>query len=89
MTTRREMSKMNRMVECIRKEGRITKVQLVMKSGISISYYEKLKPYMEEIFQHSIRYDKESRSWVSLGEICGPCAGGDHANCELIECDCK
>jgi len=66
MTSRKEMSRMNRMVDCIRKEKRITKVQLVMKSGISISYYEKLKPFMEELFQHTIRYDKDTKSWIAI-----------------------
>jgi len=30
------------------------------------------------------RKDFENRN-----EVCGPCAGGDHENCELVECDCK
>ena len=66
VTTRKEMSRMNKMVEIIRKEKKISKVQLVMKSGISISYYEKLKPYMEELFQHSIRFDKDLKCWIAI-----------------------
>jgi len=66
MTTRKEMSKMNRMVETIRKEGKISKVRLVMQSGISISYYEKLKPFVEELFADSIRYNKDERMWEAI-----------------------
>ena len=66
MTTRKEMSKINKMVEIIQKEDTISKVQLVMRSGISISYYDKLKPFMEEIFAHKVRYDKETKTWQSI-----------------------
>lgn len=66
MTTPKEMRKINKLVEIILKEKRISKVHLVMKSGISISYYEKLKPFMEEIYQHRIRYDKETKMWYAI-----------------------
>lgn len=63
MTTPKEMRKINKLLEIIRKEGSIGKVQLVMKSGISISYFEKLKPFLEEIYPHFVRYDKETKVW--------------------------
>ncbi len=66
MTTRKEMSKMNRMVETIRKEKKISKVRLVMQSGISISYYEKLKPFVEELFANSVRYNRDERMWEAI-----------------------
>lgn len=66
MTTRKEMSRMNKMVEIIKKEKRISKVQLVMRSGISISYYDKLRPFMAELFQHTIRYNKDDGVWESI-----------------------
>ena len=31
----------------------------------------------------------QSKEFENRNEVCGPCAGGDHKNCELIECDCK
>ena len=31
----------------------------------------------------------KSKEFENRNEVCGPCAGGDHKNCELIECDCK
>ena len=60
------MSKINRMMEIIQKEGVISKVQLVMSSGISISYYEKLKPFMEELYQHKVQYDKSMKVWRAI-----------------------
>jgi hypothetical protein len=66
MTTQKELSRINRLVEIILKEGTISKVQLVMKSGISISYYEKLKPFIEEIYPHKVRYDKITKNWLAI-----------------------
>jgi hypothetical protein len=74
MTTQKEMRKINKMVEIILKEGTISKIRLVMMSGISISYYEKLKPFMEEIYSHKIRYDGETKTWraIQAEEITNP-----------------
>ena len=66
MTSQKEMSKMNKIVQIILKEKVISKVQLIMRSGISISYFEKLKPFMEELFESRIQYDKETKLWRSL-----------------------
>lgn len=66
MTTQKEMSRINRIVEIIEKAGTISKIQLVMKSGISISYYEKLKPFIEEIYQHKVRYDQITKNWHKI-----------------------
>ena len=66
MTTRKEMSRINKMAQIIERAGTISKVMLVMNSDISISYYEKLKPFMEEIYPHKVRYDKESKTWCVI-----------------------
>jgi hypothetical protein len=66
MTTQKEMTRINEMVQIIERNGIISKVQLVMQSRISISYYDKLKPYMEEIYNHKVRYDKESKTWHAV-----------------------
>ncbi len=66
LTTRKEMSKMSRMVDLIRANKKISKVQLVIQTHISISYYEKLKPFMEELFSQSIRYNSVDRMWESI-----------------------
>jgi len=69
MTTRKEMSKINRLAEIIQKEKRISKVHLVMQSGISISYFEKLRPFLLEIYQSNIRYDKEDKLFHSIKSL--------------------
>jgi len=66
MTTQKEMRKIYRLMEVIQKEKRIGKVQLIMRSGISISYYEKLKPFLEEIYPHKVQYDKLTRTWHAI-----------------------
>ena len=69
MTTRKEMSKINRLAEIINREKKINKVRLVMASGISISYFEKLRPFLLEIYQDSIRFDKEDGLFHSIKSI--------------------
>ena len=66
MTTQKELSRINRLVEIILKDGTISKVQLVMRSGISISYYEKLRPFIEEIYPHKVQYDKTTKTWRAI-----------------------
>ncbi len=66
MTTRKEMTKINRIVEIIEKHGPISKVQLVIKSRLSISYFEKLKPFVEELYPHKVRWDKEEKLWYAV-----------------------
>lgn len=66
MTSQREMRKINRLRDIILKEGSISKIQLIMISGISISYYEKLKPFLEELYLHQVQYDKITRIWKAL-----------------------
>lgn len=66
MTSQREMSKINKILEIILQEGVISKVQLIMRSGISISYFEKLKPFLEEIYQHKVQYDKSMKVWRAI-----------------------
>jgi len=69
MTSPREMSQIRKMAQIILKAGKISKVRLVMNSGISISYYDKLKPFMEELFEDKIYYDKESKLWKTIEDV--------------------
>ena len=66
MTSSREMSKINKLVRIIEQEEVISKVRLIMQSGISISYYEKLRPFLEELYSYKVQYDKETRVWRSI-----------------------
>lgn len=60
------MSRINEMCRIIQREGQIGKVQLVMRSGISIVYFEKLKPFLLELHQDKILYDKETKLFKAL-----------------------
>lgn len=66
MTTRKEMTKINRVITIIENHAPISKVQLVIKSGLSISYFEKLKPFVEELYPHKVRWDKEDKLWYAI-----------------------
>ena len=57
LTTRKEMSRINRLVELIQKNKKISRVDLIMASGMSISYFDKLKPFLLNIYQEQIRYE--------------------------------
>ena len=65
MTTRGEMKKMNLLVNIIRRNGHINKIQLVIASDISNSYYEKLKPFILALF-HDVDYDKTTQTWHAM-----------------------
>lgn len=66
MTTKKELQRINLLLEIIEKAGKIGKIQLIMDSGISISYYEKLKPFLEEIYHYRVQYDRNSKMWYSI-----------------------
>lgn len=66
MTTRKEMSRLNELLRIIQKEGRISKVQLVIQARIGISYFDKLRPFLLELYGDYVRYDKDTKEFVSL-----------------------
>ena len=57
LTTRKEMSRINRLVELIQKNKKMSRVDLIMASGMSISYFDKLKPFLLNIYEEQIRYE--------------------------------
>jgi len=69
LTTRKEMSRINEMARIIQKNGKISKVQLVLGSGISISYFEKLRPFLLEIYKEQLEYDSNLKLFVSTKSI--------------------
>lgn len=64
MASRNDMRHLNQLVEIIKQSGTIGKVRLVMQSGMSVSMYDKLKPFLEEVYQHQVRYDRELKQWI-------------------------
>ena len=71
MTTRKEMTRINRIVEQIEKNSPISRVKLIMACGISVSYFDKLKPFILELYPHKVRFDAETKLWYKMesGEI--------------------
>jgi len=57
---------MNNIVEIIKSEGEIHKFDLIERANISLSTYEKLKPWIEHKFAEIVRYDKSTKKWISI-----------------------
>jgi len=60
------MSRLNEMLRIIQEEKQISKVQLVIKARIGISYFDKLRPFLLELYSDFIRYDRDTKMFVSL-----------------------
>jgi len=66
VASRKEVQHINDLCRIIEREGKINKVRLVMASKISISYFEKLRPFLLELHQNKIMYDYEDKLFKSL-----------------------
>ncbi len=64
MTSRREMRILNDMRNLIVKEGAINKYDLMIRSEISVSYYDKLSPILQHLYGPRIEYDRRSKNWL-------------------------
>ena len=60
------------LVAHIEKRGTISNTNLVMECRISIAYFDKLKPYLKDLYEHRISYDKPSKTWIALADDAGP-----------------
>jgi len=58
----------NKWIAIVSEFKRINKFLLIDQLGISISYYEKLKPWIEYKFPDFISYDRETKDWVWVEE---------------------
>ena len=54
------------MKEIICERKRIHKFALINELKISLSYYEKLKPWFEYTFPDFARYDRATKEWVCI-----------------------
>jgi hypothetical protein len=52
-----------RIKQIIETEGEIHKYDLIEKTRISLSTYDKLKPWILYKFQEFVSYDKETKIW--------------------------
>ena len=55
----------NRIKQIIKEAGTIHKYDLIEQARISLSTYEKLKPWIEYRFSDFVSYDKTTKMWKS------------------------
>ena len=66
MATKNQHKLARRIIDVVKKHGRINKFDLMDEVGISISTYEKIKPWLERRFYEFIKYEKSTKEWVSM-----------------------
>ncbi len=59
------MSILSNLARIVREKKTITRRQLILASGFSISYCEKLLPYLTELFTDII-YDKSTKTYQAI-----------------------
>lgn len=59
---------MNKLFEIIKKHRRINKYDLMDEARISISTYEKIKPWIEHKFPNFVKYDQKTKGWLWIVE---------------------
>lgn len=55
-----------RFKDLVEQKGRIHKFEIMNQLGISISTYEKLKPWLEYTYFDFMKYDKDTKEWIWL-----------------------
>ncbi len=63
MTSRQQIIRANKLRDIIKEHGRIHKYDLINKANMSISTYEKIKPWFEFTFPDFVRYDRTTLEW--------------------------
>jgi len=67
MATKNQHKLARKIIDIVKKYGRINKFDLMDEVGISISTYEKIKPWLERRFYEFIKYEKSTKEWVNVG----------------------
>ena len=62
MPSRKEMAKLAHLAKIVRERKKILRQELILASGFSISYCEKLLPYLPVLFTDII-YDKSTNMY--------------------------
>jgi len=65
MVSRKEMSRLAHLAKLVRENKTISRRQLILASGISISYCEKLLPYIPELFTDII-FEKSNNTYQAI-----------------------
>ena len=61
------MIQLNALKQIIQDEKQISVTDLVMKSSVSISVYNKFRPYLAKIFEGQVKYDHPYWIWIGEG----------------------
>lgn len=62
-----QANKVKKMIEIIAKEGEINRFILCQKVGLTVRDYYLLAPYMKEVHQGIVQYDRDTKNWVYIG----------------------
>ena len=68
MTNRLQYQRADHLKRIIHLQKRIHKYDLMEEAKISISTYEKIKPWLEYKFSDFIKYEKSTKEWVWIAE---------------------
>jgi len=69
MVSSNELSQAKRIVHIIKQLGAVTRWELIDKAKMSISTYNKLKPYILYRWEDEIQYDKVNATWSVLDNV--------------------
>jgi len=65
LPSKKEMSILSKLAKIVRERKTITRRRLIIDSGFSISYCEKLLPYLTELFTDII-YEKSTNKYQAI-----------------------
>lgn len=60
----------NRALELLKTQSPINKFDFMSKLGLSLSSYEKFKPWFEHTYKETVVYDKQTKEWSICPEYC-------------------
>ncbi len=66
MTTPTEIKRLEKIVKIIKENSPISNVQIVLKSQLSISYFDKLRPFVIELYSDIIQWRKDEKLWYYI-----------------------
>lgn len=67
MVSKKEMRMLQTMHSLIKEEAPISKIEVILRTSVSITYYDKLKPFLVHLYK-DIAYDTKTHNWILLQE---------------------
>lgn len=62
-----QANKVKKILEIIAQHGEINRFILCQKAGLTVRDYYLIAPYIKEVHQGIVQYDKDSKNWVYVG----------------------